>query len=95
MEKHKMSYSTADNSAVSKDRAARFALLERANGAANSSNVDFSTYGYSPVPQPLNIIFLMMSIITINQPFFNRFQCSIYQNDGLTTPELTRATAFL
>jgi hypothetical protein len=36
MEKLKLSYSNVDNSAVSKDRAVRFALFERAFRAANS-----------------------------------------------------------
>jgi hypothetical protein len=52
-----MSYSTADNSAVSKDRVVKLALLERAFSAANSAFVGFSTYGYSPVFQRLKIDF--------------------------------------
>jgi hypothetical protein len=43
-----MLYSRADNSAVSNDRAVRFTLLERAFRAANSANVDFSTYHWCP-----------------------------------------------
>jgi hypothetical protein len=48
--KIKMSYSMAENSAVSKDRAVRFALLERAFRAANLANVGFSTRLYSGAP---------------------------------------------
>jgi hypothetical protein len=53
----KMSHLMADNSAVSKDRAVRFAWLERAFRAAHSTNVGFSTYGYSPVLQRLKFDF--------------------------------------
>jgi hypothetical protein len=56
MEKNiKMPNSTADNSAISRDRVARFALLERAFKATNLANIGFSTYGYSPVHQCLTI----------------------------------------
>jgi hypothetical protein len=41
----KMLYSTADDLAVSKDKAVSLVLLERAFKAANSANVGFSTYG--------------------------------------------------
>jgi hypothetical protein len=46
-----MSYSTANNSAVSKERAVKFALLERSFRATNSANVGLSTNAYSPVLQ--------------------------------------------
>jgi hypothetical protein len=52
-----MPLSTVDNSAVSYDRAVRFALLERAFRATNSANVGISKYGYSPVFQRLKIDF--------------------------------------
>jgi hypothetical protein len=47
----KMMYSAADNSAISKDRALGFALLERAFRAVNWANGGFSKYRYSSVLQ--------------------------------------------
>jgi hypothetical protein len=41
-----MSHSTADNSALLKDIADKFTLLERTFRAANLANVGFSTYDY-------------------------------------------------
>jgi hypothetical protein len=86
----KMLYSMTYNSASWKDSDVWFASLERVFRAAYSANLRFSKYGYSLVLQRLKNRFS-----TINQPFLNRFQYSIYQNDGLAMAQRTRGTAFI
>jgi hypothetical protein len=78
----KMLYSTADNSAVSKDRAVTFALLERAFIAANLANVGFSTCPFTGAPATENRFF------AITQPFFNRFYVLYTKMTGLLRPNL-------